>query len=186
VRCYSLKKWARAEKEKYVYNRLVAKGIDTKEAQKARGWGYERIKSTYNVDLSQLQENKVDYQLRVDPTRRGVYVKKDAVKVERKTPKVITKRQKIQEEDPGRRRQQRRMILWKGYSEKFEQNMPNRHLQIAQKANLEQGYDINDAYGFAVAYYAFVYNVSPEEVKNATKTSQFFPEAYRTNVKAFA
>lgn len=179
-------KWARAEKEKYVYNALIKKGVSVKEAQAARSLGQKTIKERYGVELKKLEEKKVDYTLRVDPQRKGVYIKRDYVKPVRKTQKkpdaidkAFAQQRKLM--SPQQQLQTRRARLWKTYSEKFEQNMPQRHILIAQKANLEQGFDINDKYGFAIAYYAFIYNKSVEEVKANTNVGMFMPEEYVVN-----
>jgi hypothetical protein len=179
----SQQKWARAEKEKYVYNALVKKGVPTKEAQKARSLGASTIKERYGVELKKLETKKVDYTLRVDSRGKGLYIKKDYVKPIRKTTKkldVIDKAFKEQQKALPKRDRDiaRRQKLWRVYSEQYDDKMPIKHRQIAQKANLEKGFDINETYGFAIAYYAFLYQISPEEVKKNTDVGKFVPESY--------
>lgn len=185
-------KWARAQKEKYVYDALIKKGVSVKEAQKGRSLSQKTIKERYGLDLKKLEQKQVDRSLRVDPKNPKLFVRVDRVRPVRKsTTPPKTKKEYLQTDAPKRKGSkksqmvERRKKLWKYYSQKYDEKMPATHKEIAQRTNLLKGFDINDPYGYAVAYYAFVYNIAPSEIINryTQDLKKFVPEDYIINEK---
>ena len=189
----------RKEREQLRYRYVRNLTGDAKLAQQARGWGQERILKELGIvlpdskpklqtltkerkeRLRQLQENKKKYAVRkgLDADDARLYSLNTYKEIEREVRyrEKYKLKGKLGSADKGVR-----MDTWSEWGK--EDAYPPSLSRNARLVNLRKGLDINASYGFAIMYYAFTTNKSPEHYMNqfdADKNTGMI--IYKTTVK---
>jgi len=156
---------------KYAYIRNFT--LDAQLARQARDWSWKRIES-------ELGLQKVEQRPRLKPIPKRVDTYLDRTRGYRE---YLQKQQKIEKfRFTVKQSKKERIATWVKFS-KRDGKLPDEFESLAQKLNKERGYDINDAYGYAVIHYSFTEDKSIAEVETLMTRDKFDGDLYVYNIK---
>lgn len=156
---------------KYAYVRNYT--MDAQLARRARDWGWKRIE--IELGLSKIQERP---RLKRIPKRVDTYL--DRTEQYRE---FLEKENKIEQfRFTLKQSKKDRIATWVKFS-KRDGKLPDEFETLAQRLNKQRGYDINDAYGFAVIHYSFTEDKSIQAVESLMTRDKFDGDLYVYNMK---
>jgi len=156
---------------KYAYVRNYT--MDAQLARRARDWGWKRIE--LDLGLKKIQERP---RLKRIPKRVDTYL--DRTEQYRE---FLEKENKIEQfRFTLKQSKKDRIATWVKFS-KRDGKLPDEFETLAQRLNKQRGYDINDAYGFAVVHYSFTEDKSIQAVESLMTRDKFDGDLYVYNIK---
>ena len=156
---------------KYAYVRNYT--MDAQLARRARDWSWKRIENELGIE-------KVEERPRLKPIPKRVDTYLDRTRGYRE---FLEKENKIQEfRFTLKQSKKDRIATWVKFS-KRDGKLPDEFENLAQKLNKQRGYDINDAYGFAVIHYSFTEDKSIAAVETLMTRDKFDGDLYVYNMK---
>ena len=156
---------------KYAYVRNYT--MDAQLARRARDWGWKRIEL-------ELGLAKVEQRPRLKPIPKRVDTYLDRTKNYRE---FLEKESKIEEfRFTLKQSKKERIATWVKFS-KRDGKLPEQFESLAQRLNKQRGYDINDAYGYAVIHYSFTEDKSIQAVEALMTRDKFDGDLYVYNMK---
>ena len=155
---------------KYAYIRNYT--MDAKLANQGRDWSWFKIKD--EIGLEKITERP---RLKPIPKRVDTYLNRTESYRE-----YLTKENKIERfRFAVKQTKNQRIETWKGWSRKDGKDLPDEFESLSQQINKKRGYDITDAYGFAVVHYAFTEDKGIQEVENLMARDKFDGDLYVYN-----
>lgn len=155
---------------KYAYVRNYT--LDATLARRARDWSWKRIE--IELGLEKIEQRP---RLRPIPKRVDTFLKRTESYRE-----FLEKENKIEQYSfTVKQTKKDRVETWVKFSK--QDKLPPEFESLAQKINKQRGYDITDAYGFAVIHYSFTEKKSIQAVEALMTRDKFDGDIYVYNMQ---
>ena len=160
----------KSETRKLKYAVIRNYTYDDKLARKARDWGWKKINEEFGL-------NKIDTKPRLKPIPKKIETYLSNTKPYRE---YLYNNNKIEDYSFNiNRTKDERKQLWSIWSKEDGKLFPKELVDLANKINDKNGYDPNDAYGFAVVFYTFIEATNINDIEEVMEKDKFDGDIYR-------